>query len=130
MTAPQVFDLAVVGAGPAGLSAAVAAAQAGLSVALIDAGKQAGGQFWRHPDENKPSAFPAKESTGHHHWREFARLRAEMQAFARTGQLEFKTERQVWTIESVPDENVPDENGSAAARLTSGTLFALRTTES
>lgn len=125
MTVPQVFDLAVVGAGPAGLSAAVAAAQAGLSVALIDAGKQAGGQFWRHPDESKLPAFPAKESTGHHHWREFARLRAEMQAFARTGQLEFTTERQVWTIENVSGENV-----SAAAQLTSGTLFALRTTES
>ena len=47
-------DLAVVGAGPAGLAAAVTAAEHGLRVALIDAGPQPGGQFWRHPDETVP----------------------------------------------------------------------------
>ena len=44
-------DLAVVGAGPAGLAAAVAAASRGLSVVVVDAGNQPGGQYWRHPDE-------------------------------------------------------------------------------
>ncbi len=44
-------DLAVVGAGPAGLAAATTAARAGLDVTLIDAAGQAGGQYWRHrPD--------------------------------------------------------------------------------
>jgi NADPH-dependent 2,4-dienoyl-CoA reductase/sulfur reductase-like enzyme len=41
-------DVAVVGAGPAGLAAASAAARAGVAVTLIDAAPRPGGQFWRH----------------------------------------------------------------------------------
>lgn len=41
------FDVVVVGAGPAGLSAARAAASGGLSVAVIDDNPRAGGQIWR-----------------------------------------------------------------------------------
>jgi thioredoxin reductase len=40
------YDIAVVGAGPAGLAAAVTAARAGCRVALLDAGPRIGGQFW------------------------------------------------------------------------------------
>lgn len=43
------YDLAVVGAGPAGTAAAVTAAGLGCSVALVDAGARPGGQYWRHP---------------------------------------------------------------------------------
>lgn len=42
------YDVAVVGAGPAGLAAAAAALGGGARVALIDAGRQPGGQYWRH----------------------------------------------------------------------------------
>lgn len=42
------YDVAVVGAGPAGLAAAAAALAGGARVALIDAGRQPGGQYWRH----------------------------------------------------------------------------------
>ena len=38
----------MIGAGPAGLAAAVEAARGGLTVTLIDAGARFGGQFWRH----------------------------------------------------------------------------------
>ncbi|MFF8827974.1 NAD(P)/FAD-dependent oxidoreductase [Streptomyces sp. NPDC015131] len=41
-------DLAVVGAGPAGIAAATTAARLGLSVTLLDAGQRAGGQIHRH----------------------------------------------------------------------------------
>jgi len=41
------FDVAVVGAGPAGIAAAVAAADSGVSVGLIDDNPAAGGQIWR-----------------------------------------------------------------------------------
>lgn len=41
-------DLAVLGAGPAGLAAATAAHRAGAQVTLIDSNPRAGGQFWRH----------------------------------------------------------------------------------
>ncbi len=39
--------LVVVGAGPAGLAAALAASRAGVDVVLLDAGPVAGGQVWR-----------------------------------------------------------------------------------
>ncbi len=42
-------EVAVVGAGPAGLSAALAAAQAGVQVTLIDSYRQPGGQYYRQP---------------------------------------------------------------------------------
>jgi D-hydroxyproline dehydrogenase subunit alpha len=41
------FDILVVGAGPAGVAAAVCAAEAGRSVALVDDNPAAGGQIWR-----------------------------------------------------------------------------------
>ena len=41
------IDLAIVGCGPAGMSAAVAAAEAGLAVVLLDDQPAPGGQIWR-----------------------------------------------------------------------------------
>ncbi|RQZ13783.1 NAD(P)/FAD-dependent oxidoreductase [Burkholderia sp. Bp9031] len=40
-------DIAIVGAGPAGLSAARAAARSGATVAIVDDNPRAGGQIWR-----------------------------------------------------------------------------------
>jgi NADPH-dependent 2,4-dienoyl-CoA reductase/sulfur reductase-like enzyme len=42
-------DLAIVGAGPAGLAAAAEAAEAGLSVTVVDDNARPGGQYFRHP---------------------------------------------------------------------------------
>ncbi|HET9140187.1 NAD(P)/FAD-dependent oxidoreductase [Actinophytocola sp.] len=42
------YDIAVVGAGPAGLAAAARASAAGRRVVLLDAGPLPGGQYWRH----------------------------------------------------------------------------------
>jgi NADPH-dependent 2,4-dienoyl-CoA reductase/sulfur reductase-like enzyme len=67
---PEPFRVAVVGAGPAGLAAAAHAAAGGLSVVLIDAGAQPGGQYWRHPD---PSLGDS-ERDRHHDWTTFAAL--------------------------------------------------------
>lgn len=64
------YDLAVLGAGPAGLAAAAAAARAGCRVALLDAAPRVGGQFWRHR--------PGDDGTGQHDWPTFERLRAEL----------------------------------------------------
>jgi D-hydroxyproline dehydrogenase subunit alpha len=49
-------DVAVVGAGPAGISAAIAAAEAGASVALLDDNPAAGGQIWRGGKASSTSA--------------------------------------------------------------------------
>ncbi len=46
MSAALAADVVVVGAGPSGLRAAIAAAEAGARVHLLDAGADAGGQYW------------------------------------------------------------------------------------
>ncbi|HEY1016995.1 MAG TPA: FAD-dependent oxidoreductase, partial [Herpetosiphonaceae bacterium] len=63
------FDIAVAGAGPAGLAAAAAAASRGTSVALLDDNPLPGGQIWRGGAEQAPSAeagrvFAAAQAAG------------------------------------------------------------------
>jgi NADPH-dependent 2,4-dienoyl-CoA reductase/sulfur reductase-like enzyme len=60
-------DVAVLGAGPAGLAAAAIAAGAGKSVTVVDLAARPGGQFYRHHDDG-----PAP---GQHDWSTFRRLR-------------------------------------------------------
>jgi NADPH-dependent 2,4-dienoyl-CoA reductase/sulfur reductase-like enzyme len=62
------YDVAVLGAGPAGLAATAAARASGARVALVDAGARVGGQFWRHREGDA--------GAGHHHWSNLRRLRA------------------------------------------------------
>jgi D-hydroxyproline dehydrogenase subunit alpha len=54
--APRVVstEVVVVGAGPAGMAAAVAAAHAGRRVTVLDAGLGPGGQIWRHMPNTPP----------------------------------------------------------------------------
>src|SRR3954447_25138090 len=51
-------DVAVVGGGPAGMSAALAAARAGASVVLIDEYAAPGGQIWRRRFDEVGEAAP------------------------------------------------------------------------
>ena len=89
-------DVAVVGAGPAGLAAAVTAAEGGLTVAVVDAGVQPGGQYWRHPDENAPRGA---EDDGQHDWDTFVRLRERFVAQRANGTLTYLPGKQIWFIE-------------------------------
>jgi thioredoxin reductase/bacterioferritin-associated ferredoxin len=54
-----VYDVVVVGGGPAGMAAAVAARRAGASVALIDEYDAPGGQIWRRRFDEAATAVPA-----------------------------------------------------------------------
>ena len=58
---PTMVDIAVVGAGPAGMAAAASAASRGAQVVLVDAGPRLGGQFFRQPlaGEGTVPASPA-----------------------------------------------------------------------
>ncbi|MEU9126175.1 NAD(P)/FAD-dependent oxidoreductase [Streptomyces sp. NPDC048506] len=76
-SASEPYDLAVIGAGPAGLAGALTACELGLSVALLDASAQSGGQFYRHP---APALGAARPEALHHHWAAFTGLRRRLAA--------------------------------------------------
>lgn len=107
------FDVAVVGAGPAGLAAAVHACDAGLRVVLIDAGRQPGGQFWRHRDEvpHANQSDGSAEGAGHHDWKRFAGLRTRLYRHENAGRLAYLRGTQLWLVEA------PSPSGSRRLQL-------------
>lgn len=52
-------DVAIIGAGPAGIAAAATIAETGRRVALLDEAPNVGGQIWRHR-RGKPAPAPAR----------------------------------------------------------------------
>ncbi|WP_158853094.1 FAD/NAD(P)-dependent oxidoreductase [Saccharothrix deserti] len=102
------FDLAVVGAGPAGLAAAVTAAEQGLRVGLVDAAARPGGQYWRHPAES------VSQRDGHG-TRTFRDLRRRLRALRDRGVLTYLPDRQVWFVERDEDGHVLRFTGTTTA---------------
>ncbi|MFE9631415.1 NAD(P)/FAD-dependent oxidoreductase [Streptomyces sp. NPDC006463] len=88
-------DLAVVGAGPAGLAAAVTAAGLGLRVTVLDAGDRPGGQFYRHP---APGLGAARPEALHHAWPDFATREAALRAHVSAGRITYLPGHHVWTV--------------------------------
>ena len=88
----SVVDLAVVGAGPAGLSGAITAADAGCQVAVLDLGARPGGQYWRHGDQSRIAGI-------HHHWETFRALRSRFDAHREAGRIEYLPEHPVWQVQ-------------------------------
>ncbi|MFD5732926.1 NAD(P)/FAD-dependent oxidoreductase [Streptomyces sioyaensis] len=88
-------DLAVIGAGPAGLAAAVTAADLGLTVALVDAAARPGGQFYRQPASGLGAARP---QALHHSWGAFARRAARLEVHRAAGRVHHFTEHHVWSV--------------------------------
>ncbi|MEU8758699.1 FAD-dependent oxidoreductase [Streptomyces sp. NPDC048659] len=84
-------DLAIVGAGPAGLAAAVTAAELGLTVVLLDAASRPGGQFYRSP---APGLRAERPQALHHDWQAFATREKRL----RDSGVEHLAETHVWTV--------------------------------
>ncbi|MFJ4535012.1 FAD-dependent oxidoreductase [Streptomyces tibetensis] len=117
-------DLAVIGAGPAGLAAALAASARGVRVALVDAAAQPGGQFYRQPAAGLGAARP---EALHHRWRTWERLRDGIAAST----VRVLTEHHVWCVERTsesftvhallgPDQEEPAEVHARAVLLATG----------
>ncbi|MFF3905887.1 FAD-dependent oxidoreductase [Streptomyces sp. NPDC001848] len=89
-------DLAVIGAGPAGLAAALAAAARGVGVTLVDAAPEAGGQFYRQP----AAALGARRARAlHHQWRTWLRLREGLDGHLAAGRVSHLADHHVWWVE-------------------------------
>ncbi|UDM11464.1 FAD/NAD(P)-binding oxidoreductase [Clavibacter michiganensis subsp. michiganensis] len=97
----------VIGAGPAGLAAAVAARGRGARVTLLDASDELGGQYWRHLPATRPAA---RERILHHGWDAFTALRGRLAA---DDGCEIVTGAQVWAIER-PAPDAPAVADSSA----------------
>lgn len=101
----RVVPVVVVGAGPAGMSAAVAAADAGKAVLLVDAAERVGGQFNRQLPEEFRAGRPEKLQ---HDWKAFARLRDRI---ATDPKITHLTGTSVWALER------PSASGEVLTRL-------------
>ncbi|WP_240529898.1 (2Fe-2S)-binding protein [Streptomyces mangrovisoli] len=96
MTRDRTPRLAVIGAGPAGLAAALAAAAGGVRVTLVDAAAQAGGQFHRQPAAALGARLPRALHHGRGTWQ---RLRGELSEQVAAGRITHLTDHHVWYVE-------------------------------
>ncbi|KIP51932.1 oxidoreductase [Leucobacter komagatae] len=112
MGAAPKFDVAVVGAGPAGLAAAAAAAAGGARVAVIDSAEQPGGQYWRHRSE---AAGVRDSGEFHHGWGEYLALRARFDAGVTAGTISYFPATSVWMARALPAQASPEAAAPAFA---------------
>lgn len=96
-----VFDVVVVGAGPAGLAAATRATSHGAAVALVDAGRAPGGQYWRQPAG--PGVDRDDLAYLHHDLAAYRHLTHVLENQCRSGQTDYLAEHQVWAVEHLGD---------------------------
>lgn len=90
------WPVAVVGAGPAGLAAAVAAADRGVRVLLLDAGAAPGGQYWRQRGDRRLDDDRAPHAE--HGGRRLRRLWAGLAEHRRAGRVGYVAGAQVWQV--------------------------------
>ncbi|TCC11217.1 2Fe-2S iron-sulfur cluster-binding protein [Kribbella soli] len=89
------FEVVVVGAGPAGVAAAVAAGDAGAEVLVVDNGRAVGGQYNRQ----LPAEFAARRPDRlQHEWKVFAEQRDRLVSHPR---ITYLPDTSVWAIEGL-----------------------------
>ncbi|MCQ9180174.1 FAD-dependent oxidoreductase [Streptomyces sp. IBSBF 2953] len=112
--------LAVIGAGPAGLAASLAAASRGVPVVLVDSAPAVGGQFYRQPSPGLGAGGPQMLP---HQRRTWDRLRAGLDAHLAAGRVSHMSDRHVWCVERESGGFVvhallgPEQERSAAFRV-------------
>jgi NADPH-dependent 2,4-dienoyl-CoA reductase/sulfur reductase-like enzyme len=90
------YDIAVVGAGPAGMAAAIECAKLGLTTVVFDENPEAGGQIYRAITRNTPVARPY---LGDDYWRGTGLWKAFAAATA-----SYVPAAAVWSLEQQGDE--------------------------
>ncbi len=85
----------VLGAGPAGLAAAVAALEAGARVTVLDEGERLGGQYWRHHEAITDRRLQ-------HGWERFERSRDRIAAGIAEGRAVLLQRAAVWRVDVEP----------------------------
>ncbi|TCC41028.1 FAD-dependent oxidoreductase [Kribbella speibonae] len=91
----RVVEVVVVGAGPAGVAAALAAADAGAQVLVVDSGRAVGGQYNRQ----LPTEFAAQRPDRlQHEWKAFAEQRDRLADHPR---ITYLPDTSVWAIEGL-----------------------------
>jgi len=88
---PTRTGIAIIGAGPAGLTAAVTAADAGCAVCVLDLGERPGGQFWRFGPATGDGRF-------HHGWPAFTALRERFAAHVAAGRIDYRAGHAVFHV--------------------------------
>ncbi|MFY1635700.1 FAD-dependent oxidoreductase [Solwaraspora sp. WMMB335] len=114
---PVPVDVAVIGAGPAGMAAALAAARHGRQVTVVDAGARPGGQYHRQPAERLAAQLPGQvgaDPTG----------RDVTGSVAGHPRITLRPDDAVWAAGPAPGGTVPGEG--FALRLTSGGTLRAR----
>ncbi|MDQ1741050.1 MAG: D-hydroxyproline dehydrogenase subunit alpha, partial [Pseudonocardiales bacterium] len=95
----------VIGAGPAGLAAAVHAAEQGAVTVLIDSAARLGGQYWRHEKAGLDGSAGL-----HHDVATYHDLVRRLESLVAAGRLTVHLEHQVWSVQV-------DESGCAIAAV-------------
>lgn len=88
-------NVLIVGAGPAGLAAALAARAEGAGVVLLDSSDALGGQFWRHLPDSRASR---NEQHLHHGWSTFRAISAALEG---DEHVRIVRNAQVWSIDTL-----------------------------
>ena len=81
----QIYDYLVIGAGPAGMAAAIEASNTGLSVLVLDQASSAGGQIYRnlgHADKQQTSVLGSNYGAGKPLLERFMAANCDYQSFS------------------------------------------------
>ena len=97
MTEASLFDLVVVGAGPAGLAAALTAAEHGLHVVVVDEQHDVGGQIFRQP----PQIFRSPPSSA---FKSYAFGEPLLERARRSKAIEWRLGATAWGVFRSPDD--------------------------